>query len=368
VRRLVALLVPLALILVGSDSAPATGPATARLGGEVTGAVSGDTLDVRLASGRTERVRLLGVRAPATGACFSGDSTAEAERLAVGRQVVLRGDRASPARDRAGRLLAYVALPGGADLGRLLVGAGAAQVDVWAPGFARFASYVPVQQGAERANHGLWGACASDLAVTVQGAPEPVVVGARLAYTVRVANRGPLAAQAVTLELRPPAGGELVAAESADGACTVRSWLGRCSVASIASGTTLTMTFGAIVSRPGTVSSRSAVRARWCIRAACANAPLHDSSPSNDQTGLLSTVLAAEPPSQPPPPPGAPPPAPAGGCHPGYPTVCIPPPPPDLDCADIPFRDFYVRRDIPDLDPHDLDGNQDGIGCQFDDY
>ena len=30
------------------------------------------------------------------------------------------------------------------------------------------------------------------------------------------------------------------------------------------------------------------------------------------------------------------------GCDPSYPTVCIPPPPPDLDCADIPYR--AIRR------------------------
>jgi hypothetical protein len=54
----------------------------------------------------------------------------------------------------------------------------------------------------------------------------------------------------------------------------------------------------------------------------------------------------------------APPPA---RCHPSYPTVCIPPPPPDLDCGDIPFRDFVV---LPP-DPHRFDGNDnDGRGCE----
>jgi micrococcal nuclease len=39
--------------------------------------------------------------------------------------------------------------------------------------------------------------------------------------------------------------------------------------------------------------------------------------------------------------------------------VCIPPPPPDLNCGDIPFRNFRV---LPP-DPHNFDGNNDGIGC-----
>jgi len=49
-----------------------------------------------------------------------------------------------------------------------------------------------------------------------------------------------------------------------------------------------------------------------------------------------------------------------GRCDPAYPTVCIPPPPPDLDCADIPFRNFRV---LPP-DPHNFDGDHNGIGCE----
>ena len=56
--------------------------------------------------------------------------------------------------------------------------------------------------------------------------------------------------------------------------------------------------------------------------------------------------------SQPPPPPG--------NCDPAYPDVCIPPPPPDLDCKDIPYRNFRV---LPP-DPHHFDGNGNGIGCE----
>lgn len=47
-------------------------------------------------------------------------------------------------------------------------------------------------------------------------------------------------------------------------------------------------------------------------------------------------------------------------CDPSYPDVCIPPPPPDLDCSDIPYRRFRV---LPP-DPHRFDGDHDGIGCE----
>jgi micrococcal nuclease len=49
-----------------------------------------------------------------------------------------------------------------------------------------------------------------------------------------------------------------------------------------------------------------------------------------------------------------------GRCDPSYPTVCIPPPPPDLDCRDIPYRRFRVRPP----DPHHFDGGGDGVGCE----
>jgi hypothetical protein len=66
----------------------------------------------------------------------------------------------------------------------------------------------------------------------------------------------------------------------------------------------------------------------------------------------------------PPPPPAGPPPPSNGNCHPSYPTVCIPPPPPDLDCADIRYHNFRVRWDVADPDPHHFDGNRDGVGCE----
>jgi hypothetical protein len=47
-------------------------------------------------------------------------------------------------------------------------------------------------------------------------------------------------------------------------------------------------------------------------------------------------------------------------CDPSYPDVCIPPPPPDLDCSDIQYRNFRVVG----RDPHHFDGNHNGIGCE----
>lgn len=46
-------------------------------------------------------------------------------------------------------------------------------------------------------------------------------------------------------------------------------------------------------------------------------------------------------------------------CDPSYPDVCIPPPPPDLDCIHVPYINFKV---IPP-DTHGLDSDGNGIGC-----
>jgi hypothetical protein len=52
---------------------------------------------------------------------------------------------------------------------------------------------------------------------------------------------------------------------------------------------------------------------------------------------------------------------PARNCDPSYPTVCIPPAPPDLDCGQISHRNFKV---LPP-DPHRFDGSpKNGIGCE----
>lgn len=318
----------------------------------VTGVPTADTLDVLLASGKRERIHVAGVRAPAAGACYAGEATAGARELALAKRVVLL-------REAAGR---YVTTSGGADLGRLLLSRGLAQIDVWNRPFARFPAYVPVQRRAEEANVGMWGACAADVAVTLGVTPNPVSIGGRLTYTVAVSNRGPLAAPRVELELRPPAGVELLSAQSPDGACAAESWLGTCAFSALAADGTATATFLAEVTTAGAISTRAAIRLAGCIRASCGAAPLHDANLRNDETAALVTARDATSST-----PGSSPP-PAGGCHPSYPDTCIPPPPPDLDCADIPYRDFYVRRDPPDADPHILDGNEDGVGCQFDDY
>jgi len=47
-------------------------------------------------------------------------------------------------------------------------------------------------------------------------------------------------------------------------------------------------------------------------------------------------------------------------CEPSYPSVCLPPSPPDLNCGDISERRFPVFGS----DPHGFDEDNDGVGCE----
>jgi micrococcal nuclease len=50
----------------------------------------------------------------------------------------------------------------------------------------------------------------------------------------------------------------------------------------------------------------------------------------------------------------------SNNCDFAYSGVCIPSPPPDLDCKDIPHKNFNVKSP----DPHQLDRDADGRGCE----
>ena len=203
----------------GAAAAVAASAQTASFGaftlrGTVTYVVDGGTVHVEVA-GREEKVRLIGIDTPEVGQCDAAKATALARRLAQGQAVKLVGDPTQAIRDRYGRLLAYVWLPGGRDLGYQELARGYARVYVYDRPFRRLAAYRRAEEVGRTRADSIWRGCS-----------------------------------------------------------------------------------------------------------------------------------AAPPPT--------------GRCDPSYPGVCIPPPPPDLDCADIPYRNFRV---VPP-DPHRFDGDHDGVGCE----
>jgi endonuclease YncB( thermonuclease family) len=160
-------LVAAAFAFVDETSAAASGRFTQR--GTVVRVVDGDTVDVRLTSGKRERVRLIGIDATERGACFSAQASARARALALSRKVVLRGDATQDTRDRYGRLLAYVWVSG-RDLGYQLLAGGFAKVYVYGDVFERHAAYARAEQGAKASPRGLWRRCE-----TRTTAPQPLV-------------------------------------------------------------------------------------------------------------------------------------------------------------------------------------------------
>jgi endonuclease YncB( thermonuclease family) len=174
---LVVLLVLIAMtsVAAGSADSPAATAGAFTYRGTVTSIVDGDTLDVRLTSGKTERIRLIGIDTPERGVCYFSQATVRARQLAMSKQVVLRGDATQDTRDRYGRLLAYVWLPGGKDLGYHLLAGGFAKVYVYRNPFQRLSAYRNAGATAKGASAGQWKACAAPapVPVPVPEAPAP---------------------------------------------------------------------------------------------------------------------------------------------------------------------------------------------------
>jgi len=214
-RRIWTLLVVLAIAAALATAAQTASTGRFTLHGTVSRVVDGDTVDVRLTSGRTERIRLIGIDTPERGQCDAAKATTFARTVAQGRAAVLQGDATQATRDRYGRLLAY-AWVGGRDLGYQQLARGLAKVYVYDRPFQRLPAYQQAERTGKARGDGIWKACTST--------PPPTV----------------------------------------------------------------------------------------------------------------------------------------GRCDPSYPDVCIPPPPPDLDYADVPYKNFRVVG----ADPHHFDGDRDGIGCE----
>jgi micrococcal nuclease len=169
VRRLLPVLVALAVVaaLVAGRGGGDGGNASA--GGEREGrvvrVVDGDTIHVRV-DGRDERVRYIGIDTPedvkpgTPVQCFARAAAAANDRLVAGREVRLVPD--AEARDRYGRLLAYVFRAGdGRFVNAELVRDGFARTLTIAPNVRYAQRFAGLAADARRAGRGLWSACPS---------------------------------------------------------------------------------------------------------------------------------------------------------------------------------------------------------------
>jgi micrococcal nuclease len=144
----------------GGDSGPGGAPVAAR----VVRVVDGDTIRARLAGGRVESVRYIGIDTPedvhpgTTVQCFSLRAARRNRTLVRGRRVRLSFDRER--RDRYGRLLAYVRRqPDGLFVNARLVAEGYARDVVFAPNTAHAELFRALADRARRGRRGLWSHC-----------------------------------------------------------------------------------------------------------------------------------------------------------------------------------------------------------------
>jgi micrococcal nuclease len=169
---LLALLAMVVLVLAGCrpDRAPrlATSPAERAtwpavpadaIAAKVERVVDGDTFMAAIA-GRNERIRLIGVDTPETVdpdrpvQPYGKEASNFAKHMLNGRTVRLVGD--VEARDRYGRLLAYVWLPDGTFWNALLAAEGYAQLITIPPDVTYAGLFRRLVDEARSANRGLW--------------------------------------------------------------------------------------------------------------------------------------------------------------------------------------------------------------------
>ena len=296
----------------GSNAAasPVASASTSAVG-VVASVVDGDTLVVRFPGGKRDRIRVLGIDSPEMQPrerCAI-QATAAARRLAQGKTVTLLGDRTQAARDRFRRLLAYVTLPGGSDLGRRLVATGYAKVYVvGGRPFLRVGSYRAAEKAARAKRFGLWGDCSTLTTVIPVPVPKPAPPKAPTTPVPTTTTVAPIAPIIPTVPTVPT-------------------------------------TTGTTTTTPPTPTY------------ACSNGADDDGDGKVDYPADPGCTSSSDTDEADPPPPSS-------NCHASYPDFCIAPPPPDKDCGDFSQKNFRVDHSVSNPDPHRLDGNQDGRACE----
>ncbi len=132
----------------------------------VTKVIDGDTLAVEI-NGRTETLRLIGINTPETVdprrpvECFGKEASAKAKSVLAGAHVRVEGDSSQDARDKYGRMLAYVILSDGTNFNKLMIADGYAYEYTYRTPYTYQAEFKEAERTARAEGRGLWadGAC-----------------------------------------------------------------------------------------------------------------------------------------------------------------------------------------------------------------
>jgi micrococcal nuclease len=149
----------------------------------VLNVVDGDTVEVQLEDGRTERVRLIGIDTPEIVdpaqpvQCFGAEASARAHVLLDGQSVALELDATQGERDFFGRLLAYVWLPDSRNFGETMLADGFAHEYTYSQAYMYVDAFKAAQDTAMANQAGLWSpsTCSGD---TTRPADPPAEVAA----------------------------------------------------------------------------------------------------------------------------------------------------------------------------------------------
>lgn len=313
----------------------------------VSSITDGDTLDVSLSDGSVEPVRLIGINSPDSNECWVEEAGhALASLVPVGSDIEMTVDVSE--RDDFDRLLRYLWI-GGMSVNEEMVRRGAAIARRYPPDTAMAQRFETAQAEAKDQELGLWApdACgrAADATLVIAeiefDAPGDDNVNLNDEW-IRIRNVGRNLVDLTGWGIRDesasnryefPNGFTLIRGESVtihsgcgDDFGTTLFW---CSVGS------------AVWNNDGDTAFLTD-----------SNGNIHHDHGYQETTTTPSTTTTEAPTTT----------ASGGGgnCHPSYPSVCIPPPPPDLNCGDISHRRFTVVGS----DPHGFDGDNDGVGCE----
>lgn len=128
----------------------------------VMNVVDGDTIKVDI-DGTIETIRLVGINTPETVdprkpvECLGKEASDFAKQLLENTSVRLESDVTQSDRDRYGRLLRFVFLPEGTDVGKLLISEGLAQESLYSSEPHQYrAEYLAEQQQAQTMQKGMW--------------------------------------------------------------------------------------------------------------------------------------------------------------------------------------------------------------------
>ncbi|WP_068256126.1 thermonuclease family protein [Janibacter corallicola] len=139
--------------------------------------VDGDTVVVDIDGG--EKIRVIGIDTPETVdpnspvECGGPEASAAAESLLEGKSVRVVHDASQGTRDKYGRMLAYLDLPGGTDFGEAMLRAGHAEEYTYDTAYERQGTYLEAEESARGAGQGVWGGCSQEPEPASEPTAEP---------------------------------------------------------------------------------------------------------------------------------------------------------------------------------------------------